>query len=285
MSMGPPSPLPPSGPPGPMAPTAPSPPTMPTISYEPTITDEPTVPVAPTKSPTVEPVEEPTASFEPSTTTSPSTAATDPGAGGDCPGNGLSLGLPTDNSTTPLFLAVGYRAESTSDDAEDFVQELETMLLNEAASAIVDCQVDSRGLVFPQTLEVATCDPIVDGAGGCFIMETEAILFINGDPDPDVALFEAYTAIKEYIDSYTPGLIDPILSLAYLSPLPIPTPPESDEDISEPITSRNSDGGANPIIIGASVGVVMIGVIFILFNRIRARRSRRGGGLMDETIG
>lgn len=48
---------------------------------------------------------------------------------------GLSLGLATDEGATEIFLAVGYRAESTSNSTDDFEEELERQLLETAVLA------------------------------------------------------------------------------------------------------------------------------------------------------
>jgi hypothetical protein len=74
----------------------------------------------------------------------------------ECPDNGLGLGTASDQRTTPIFLAVGYQAESTSSSVDDFVTELENELMSTAVSAIFGCKTNITGKIFPQTLEVGT---------------------------------------------------------------------------------------------------------------------------------
>jgi hypothetical protein len=62
-----------------------------------------------------------------------------------------------DNATTPIYLAVGYRAESTSNTTNDFVTELENALVDTAVMAILGCEANTTDLVFPTTLVVGKC--------------------------------------------------------------------------------------------------------------------------------
>lgn len=152
----------------------------PTFTYEPSMTG---VPIDTTSaSPSFLPSEElslspsgtssPTFSFEPSGTNEPSlspesapaTPVSDPptntGGGAsdnNCPDNGLALGVGSDNSTTPVFLAVGYRVESTSTTGSGaFANQLQEELIDTAIEAVLGCPTDATGRVFPQTLEVGT---------------------------------------------------------------------------------------------------------------------------------
>ena len=285
MSMdGPPIPFPPSQPSVPTAPTpsapiatpsssnpASSPTAEPTVTAEPTTTDSPTivVPVVPTKSPSASPTGEPTVSVEPSVTAGPTTVD-------GCPNNGLSLTTSDDNNSEVIFLAVGYQVESTSDEVEGFVDELGMTLIDQAVAAILGCEIDTTDLVFPTTLEIATCIPTEDSAEGCFIMETEAILLISGDFNQDVAVFDAYTAIQAYINAYTPGLIRTILRLDYLSPLPIPVPPGSGTSAPIPVTSNRSGGTtATSWVIGAAVGSILGGIVIALASRKYCQKKMR----------
>jgi hypothetical protein len=255
----------------------------PSFSYEPSTTAFPSP--APSSSPSTSPTTSPSVSYEPSTTNSPTTVLE---GSTDCViENGLSLGSSSDTSSTPLFLAVGYQAESTSSVVDDFQRELENELIGTAVAAILGCEADFTGSIFPQTLEVATCTSSLDEAEGCFIMETEAIVFVKGPVNEDVAIFEAYQAIQNgMISGRFVGLIPTILRLQFLSPLPLPVPPGSGEDTSEPIpvsSNRDSSGNVNPWTIGASVASIMGGFVSILvWARARKFRQRRQQ-LTDET--
>lgn len=219
-------------------------------------------------------------SYEPSTTASPTTD--------ECViENGLSLGSSSDSTATPIFLAVGYQAESTSSLVDDFRTELENEMLKTAVAAVLGCEADFVGSIFPQTLEVATCTPTLDNATACFIMETEAIVFVKGPVNEDVAVFEAYQAIQnDMIGGRYIGRVATLLRLQFLSPLPLPVPPGSNQDTSEPIpvsSSRNGGANVNPWTIGASVASIMGGFVSILvWARARKFRQRRQQ-LMDET--
>jgi len=290
-TVGPPSAIPPAGPPGPSAPSMPTsrppssgfePTSEPTVSYEPSISSYPSgnPSVAPTTG-------EPTESFEPSVSADPTTSPVVTDDEGECLGNGLSLVSASDADSTPLFLAVGYQAESTSSTIERFVNELEDALIDTAIVAMLGCATETSRLVFPQTLEVASCTPQVDTAAGCFVMETEAVIFLSGPVDEDVAIFEAYRAIQESMrgDRYI-GVVPTILRLEFLSPLPLPVPPGVDNDAdggATPVSSRGNESAASPWAIGASVASVMGGFISILV-WARARRFRqRRQQLMDDT--
>jgi hypothetical protein len=95
----------------------------------------------------------PTVSEKPSSTPVPTTEGEKVA---ECPDNGLVLGTASSDQTTPIFLAVGYQAESTGSSVDDFVVELENELMSTAVSAIVGCDTNITGKVFPQTLEVGT---------------------------------------------------------------------------------------------------------------------------------
>eukprot|EP00539_Tryblionella_compressa_P005765 CAMPEP_0178770650 /NCGR_PEP_ID=MMETSP0744-20121128/21516_1 /TAXON_ID=913974 /ORGANISM="Nitzschia punctata, Strain CCMP561" /LENGTH=377 /DNA_ID=CAMNT_0020427063 /DNA_START=90 /DNA_END=1223 /DNA_ORIENTATION=- len=273
-TVGPPSAIPPAGPPGPSAPSMPTS-RPPSSGFEPT--SEPTSPTT----------GEPTESFEPSVSADPTTSPVVTDDEGECLGNGLSLVSASDADSTPLFLAVGYQAESTSSTIERFVNELEDALIDTAIVAMLGCATETSRLVFPQTLEVASCTPQVDTAAGCFVMETEAVIFLSGPVDEDVAIFEAYRAIQESMrgDRYI-GVVPTILRLEFLSPLPLPVPPGVDNDAdggATPVSSRGNESAASPWAIGASVASVMGGFISILV-WARARRFRqRRQQLMDDT--
>ncbi|KAG7348162.1 hypothetical protein IV203_016867 [Nitzschia inconspicua] len=307
-TFGPPSHIPPSGPPGPAMPSAPTPQSMPSTpvgspssnpallppppsndpEIEPTVSYEPSMTTYPTTTPSTIPssllTEDPTVSYEPSVTSSPVAD----GSGTECViENGLTLGASSDNSATPIFLAVGYQAESTTSIVEDFRSELENELIGIAVSAILGCEVNFSDSIFPQTLEVATCTPAMNAAEGCFVMETEAIVFIKGLVNEDVAAFEAYQAIQNAMfNGRIVGRVPTILRLQFLSPLPLPVPPGSGEGTSEPIpvsSNRSDSANVNPWTIGASVASIMGGFVSILvWARARKFRQRRQQ-LMDET--
>lgn len=158
-------------PPTPSEPTAPNPsgPTLPpTLSFEPSMTAFPTddgQSSIPSDEPSTVPSASPTLSFEPSLTAEPSLPdlsisqrpVGDGGTEDVCPSDSvLSLGDPSDNTTTPVFLAVGYRVESTSTTGNSsvFADPLGAELISTAVKAILGCKQDWDGLVFPQTTEI-----------------------------------------------------------------------------------------------------------------------------------
>jgi hypothetical protein len=117
-------------------------------------------------------------------------------------------------------------------------------------------------------------------------METEAIIFVKGPVNEDVAVFEAYSTIRDNMsnDRYI-GIIPTIVRLEFLSPLPLPVPPgEGDDGNGEPIAVNSTrTNGASAWAIGASVASVMGGFVSILV-WARARRFRqRRQQLMAET--
>jgi hypothetical protein len=200
--------------------------------------------------------------------------------------NELGLGSSSDNGTTPLFLAVGYQAESTSSEVENFRAELENELLRTAIVAILGCEVDFMQSVFPQTLQVATCALTLDDAGGCFIMETEAVFFVKGPVDEDAAIFEAYQAIQDgMINGLYIRRIPNILRLQFLSPLPLPVPPDQGVDTSRPIpvTSNRDSSNVNPWSVGVSVASILGGFASILVWARSRKYSQRRQNLEDKT--
>jgi len=81
----------------------------------------------------------------------------DSGTEDECPADSaLSLGDSSDNTTTPVFLAVGYQVESTSSTGNSsvFADSLGAELISTAVKAILGCTQDWDGLVFPQTTEI-----------------------------------------------------------------------------------------------------------------------------------
>jgi hypothetical protein len=200
--------------------------------------------------------------------------------------NGLSLGSLADNSTTPLFLAIGYQAESSSSEVDKVRAELENELLKTAVFAILGCEADFAQSVFPQTLQVATCGLTMADAEGCFIMETEAVLFVKGPVNEDVAVFEAYQAIQNGMtNGLYIGRVPTILRLQFLSPLPLPIPLGQGEGTSEPFpVSSNRDGSSvNPWSIGASVASIVGGFVSILVWKQARKYHRRREQLLDKT--
>lgn len=136
-------------------------------------------------------------------------------------------------------------------------------------------------------ISVASCTPTLDDAKGCFIMETEVILFLNGPVNEDEAAFEAYRTIQENMSG---GLyierVPTILNLQFLSPVPLPLPPGNGGGASEPIpVSTQSEGSVNvsPWTIGSSVAVVMGGFVSLLVWTRAKRFGQRRQQLMEET--
>ena len=52
------------------------------------------------------------------------------------------MGEASDSGTTAIFLTTGYKAESTSNSTDDFVEELERQLLETAVLAALGCDSD-----------------------------------------------------------------------------------------------------------------------------------------------
>lgn len=142
----------------------------------------------------------------------------------------------------------------------------------------------------------AECDPSLSNAMSCFIMETEVIIFFKGPVDEDEAVYKAYSAIK---DSMTKeggyvGTIPTIVKLEFLSPSPLPIPPGSEvggNSTGVPVSSvesnANSSGtsssGVNPWTIGASVAILMGGLVSaVVYARSRHLHRSRQQLLSDE---
>jgi hypothetical protein len=122
-------------------------------------------------------------------------------------------------------------------------------------------------------------------------METELLFFLNGAVDPDEAAYAGYMAIGESMtnDSYI-GVVPTVVRLEYLSPLPLPVPPQLTGDgmkTNSPIvlsSGRDERLSVSPWTIGASVATIMGGLISItVWARNRRSRQRRHIQLMEET--
>jgi hypothetical protein len=119
-----------------------------------------------------------------------------------------------------------------------------------------------------------TCDSSVEVAESCTIMETELLFFLNGDVNPDQAAYAGYRAIEDVMtnDEYV-GVVPTLVRLEYLSPLPLPIPPQ--------LTGARLS--VSPWTIGACAATIMGGIIsIVVWARNRRSRHRRHIQLMDD---
>lgn len=217
-----------------------------------------------------------------------------------CVEGSIALGVAAEDSV-PVVLSVGYLVESTSQDPQDFIERLETALLGTALLAALQCNdgdnagrrnlmgQSSRALL-EDTSIVGTCTPEVEEAQSCHFMETDISFFVNGDIDPDEAAYAGYIAIEQNMEDGTyVTLVDQILRIVYLSPLPLPSPPQlnADGETLDPSTKSSSkvsstgDSEVSPWTIGACVATIMGGVISLaVWNR--NRRARQLGDMVDD---
>ena len=122
----------------------------------------------------------------------------------------------------------------------------------------------------------------------CFVMETEVVIFLVGPVDEDVAAYEGYSAIESSMSnsSYVRS-IPTVVGLEFLSPLPLPGPPDEQGGngtatpiVSETNTSNRSS--VNPWTIGACFATIMGGALsMLMWSRSRRFRQSRQQ-LMDE---
>lgn len=121
-------------------------------------------------------------------------------------------------------------------------------------------------------------------------METELLFFLKGQVDPDKSAYSGYRAIEDKMDNgeYL-GIIPTVVGLKYLSPLPLPVPPQ----LQGGITSTNPPGAlttddvrpsVSPWTIGASVATIVGGFLsVVIWTRNRRSRNRRHIQLMEDT--
>lgn len=135
-----------------------------------------------------------------------------------------------------------------------------------------------------------SCDPSVEIAESCTIMETELLFFLNGDVNPDQAAYAGYRAIEDSMtnDEYI-GVVPTLVRLEYLSPLPLPIPPQltGDGSTTYPPILVTSTGDArlsvSPWTIGACVATITGGIIsLVVWARNRRSRHRRHIQLMED---
>jgi hypothetical protein len=196
-----------------------------------------------------------------------------------CAGGRVVLGIPVKN-TVLVSLTVGYLVESTSENPEDFIGRLETALLGTALLAALQCNhedgagdrrqlLHSNRHLLEETIIVGTCTPEIEEARSCHFMETNVSFLVNGDIDPDEAAYAGYSNIEHNMEDGTfLELVDEVVRIVYLSPLPLPSPPQesnADGETMDPSTksskavSSSDNSGVSPYTIGACVATVMGG--------------------------
>eukprot|EP00980_Cylindrotheca_fusiformis_P028487 scaffold22604_cov130-Cylindrotheca_fusiformis.AAC.9 len=144
-------------------------------------------------------------------------------------------------------------------------------------------------LMLPASLSDSTpCEPTLEAAESCNVIETDLVFFLKGDFDPDRAAYAGYAAIKDKMtnDGYI-GAIETVLKLVYLSPLPIPAPPQAtDGDTGNPntvITAGGKNLSVSPWTIGACVASIFGGVLsMFIWSRNRRNRHRRHMQLVED---
>jgi hypothetical protein len=116
-------------------------------------------------------------------------------------------------------------------------------------------------------------------AKSCNVIETDLVFFLKGDIDSDRAAYAGYEALEAEMsnDEYV-GIVPTVLKLKYLSPLPLPIPPQLTGGISTTnttglISSEERILALSPWTIGACIASVVGGVISLLVWRTN-RQSR-----------
>lgn len=123
-------------------------------------------------------------------------------------------------------------------------------------------------------------------------METNILFFLNGVVDQDEAAYAGYIAIEDSMstDKYI-GVVPTVVKLEYLSPLPLPTPPQLNGSglttDPPPTTVMTSDRGAklslSPWTIGACVATIFGAIISVsAWARNRRSRQRRHVQMMED---
>jgi hypothetical protein len=134
------------------------------------------------------------------------------------------------------------------------------------------------------------CEPSVDAAESCNIIETDLVFFLKGDVDTDRAAYSGYSAIESKMtNDGLIGVVPSVRRLVYLSPLPLPAPPQLTEDIGTSNTTTVITSGGNnlpvsPWTIGACVASIFGGVVSMLvWSRNRRNRHRRHMQLVEDS--
>jgi hypothetical protein len=114
-------------------------------------------------------------------------------------------------------------------------------------------------------------------------METDLLFFLYGAVDQDEAAYAGYIAIEDSMstDKYI-GVVPTVVKLEYLSPLPLPIPPQLNGSglTTDPpptavmISDRGAKLSLSPWTIGACV-VTIFGAIISVSAWARNRRSRQ----------
>jgi hypothetical protein len=123
-------------------------------------------------------------------------------------------------------------------------------------------------------------------------METNLLFFLSGVVDQDEAAYAGYIAIEDSMstDKYI-GVVPTVVKLEYLSPLPLPTPPQLNGSglttDPPPTTVMTSDRGAklslSPWTIGACVAAIFGAIISVsAWARNRRSRQRRHVQMMED---
>ena len=126
-------------------------------------------------------------------------------------------------------------------------------------------------------------------ARSCHVIETDLVFFLKGEFDPDRVSYQAYTTIsRRMTDGDYFGVGGTILKVEYLSPLPLPVPPQlrGEEGTNDTIfiSSKGNRLGVSPWTIGACVASVFGGVVSLfVWTRNRRSRHQRHVELIEDT--
>lgn len=196
------------------------------------------------------------------------------------------------NVTTPLSVSLAYAAEASTNNTNDFLDDLEGTLLSWALAAALECQVVRRRdlkhrssshqkrQLGATTTDVLgnTCTLTSPNATDCFLLETSLAFVLNKDVDPDYASFLVYSGIQSAMANYTAGEIDFVEKLSYIAPLPRNTTQE------ESVTPDDGKSGfkVSPWAIGACVAMSTGGIMaFVVWFHNRRTRHKRHVELVD----
>ena len=125
-------------------------------------------------------------------------------------------------------------------------------------------------------------------------METEIVFAFKGvNINSDQAEFAGYKGIEGGManNTYLNPVVPTLLQLDFLSPLPLPVPPDFDDVLTSPpesiSSSRSGRSSLSPVTVGVGIATIMGGLLVsaaTLSRNRRARERRRQDELSEEDM-